>query len=127
MEPLSALSTIAAPGAIKPADRPQAPERGAADFAAMTGAGTQASERPIAERLPAPARSDGFKGLETMMIQQMLADMLQSQEGGFFGEGLGSDYYVSFMAEMIASEVTDGMDLGIAARLEGHYGGGERG
>ena len=72
-----------------------------------------------------PAEAPGWKQLETLLVQQMLQSMLSSEEGGFFGKELGSDYYASFMAEQFAARLSDGLDLGIASRLDRHYGSGD--
>ncbi|MBO6636563.1 MAG: hypothetical protein JJ920_00665 [Roseitalea sp.] len=72
-----------------------------------------------------PAEEPGWKQLETLLVQQMLQSVMTSEEGGFFGEGLGSDYYASFMAEQFGARLAEGLDLGIASRLEGLYGSGD--
>lgn len=72
-----------------------------------------------------PAGKPGWKQLETLLVQQMLQTMMTSEEGGFFGKELGSDYYASFMAEQFAARLSDGLDLGIASRLDRHYASGD--
>ncbi|MCR9122616.1 MAG: hypothetical protein NXH91_10110 [Phyllobacteriaceae bacterium] len=83
---------------------------------AAAGAGTVRAE---------PAEKPAWKQLETLLVQQMLQSVMTSEEGGFFGEGLGSDYYASFMAEQFGARIAGGIDLGIASQLEGHYGSGD--
>ena len=74
----------------------------------------------------AEAGSDsGWKQLETLLVQQMLQSVMASEDGGFFGEGLGSDYYQSFLVEQFAARLSEGLDLGIASHLDGHYGSGD--
>lgn len=85
----------------------------------------QAAAQDAAAANAAPADEGGWKQLETMLVQQMLQSMLSSEEGGFFGKELGSDYYASFMAEQFAARLSDGLDLGIASRLDRHYGPGD--
>lgn len=72
-----------------------------------------------------PAQKGGWKQLESLLVQQMLQSMLSSEDGGFFGKELGSDYYASFMAEQFAARLSEGLDLGIASRLDRHYGPGD--
>lgn len=72
------------------------------------------------------SQPSGWKQLETLLVQQMLQSVMTSEEGGFFGEGLGSDYYQSFMVEQFATRLAEGLDLGIASRLDRHYGSGDQ-
>ena len=85
--------------------------------------------RPSAGVSGAPAaqgaQPSGWKQLETLLVQNMLQGVMTTEEGGFFGEGLGSDYYQSFMIEQFAARLADGLDLGIASRLDRHYGSGD--
>lgn len=67
----------------------------------------------------------GWKQLETLLVQQMLQSVMASEDGGFFGEGLGSDLYQSFMVEQFAARLSEGLDLGIASNLDGRYGSGD--
>lgn len=96
------------------------PVEAGASFAALVD--TEVTTRSTAHTMADP---DGWQQLESLLVQQMLQHVLTSETGGFFGEGLGSDYYASFMAEKIAGQVAGSMDLGIAERLGGHYSDGD--
>lgn len=98
--------------------------RAAFPDAAATALAERAAGDAVAERAR-PADNSGWKQLETLLVQQMLQTMMSSEEGGFFGKELGSDYYASFMAEQFATRLSEGLDLGIASRLDRHYGSGD--
>ena len=116
--PLSAVTPAQTAEAARTASA--APAAPGVSFAGLVDAGT--TTRSAAHTTAEP---DGWQQLETLLVQQMLQHVLASETGGFFGEGLGSDYYASFMAEQIAGQVAGSMDLGIADRLGGHYGEGD--
>lgn len=119
--PLSAIApaqTVATTDAVQTA--PTTPAAPGVSFAGLVDA--DAATRSTARTITDP---DGWQQLESLLVQQMLQHVMASESGGFFGEGLGSDYYASFMAEQIAGQIAGSMDLGIAERLGGHYRDGE--
>ena len=119
------MSAGDAAAVAKPASRPSMPTPVAGE-AFTEAAGRMEAGFPAGNAARAqPAESPGWKQLETLLVQQMLQSMLSSEEGGLFGKELGSDHYASFMAEQFAARVSDGLDLGIASRLDRHYGSGD--
>lgn len=109
------LTALASPTSTSAAARPDGPAQ--ADGFAQNLAETAASG-PAQAPTAAPPKTP-FEQLEALLVQQMLQSMLSSEEGGFFGEGLGSDYYASFMAEHFGAALADSIDLGLASQLEG--------
>ena len=121
------LTTLASPSAspTAAASTQRTDTAGFADQVARaanaSAAPASSSSVPVAEGTPSV-----FEQLETLLVQQMMQTMLSSEEGGFFGEGLGSDYYASFMAEHFGAALSESLDLGIASQLEGRFESGKR-
>lgn len=105
--------------------RQSAPGDGVAFASAIDQVAAQDAAASAGTVRAEPAEKPAGKQLETLLVQQMLQSVMTSEEGGFFGEGLGSDYYASFMAEQFGARIAEGIDLGIASQLEGHYGSGD--
>ena len=121
LTPVSPLSKAA----TQPANSTPASDTRATD-GAFDGAIKAQAAAPLGGASSAPeAQSSGWKQLETLLVQNMLQSVMTSEEGGFFGEGLGSEYYQSFLVEQFAARLSDGLDLGIASRLDRHYGSGD--
>ena len=115
------IAAIAASTATEPT--PSA-ARGAAPQDAGAGFGTLLTDRRAGAAVAEP-QPTGFKQLETLLVQQMLETVLTSEEGGFFGEGLGGDYYAGFLAEHFGARLAEGLDLGLATQLGARYGSEE--
>lgn len=125
LTPAAATSDAARPDSAATAARQAVSADDAAFVRAVDQVAAQDAAAGAQEVRAAPAEKPAWKQLETLLVQQMLQSVMTSEEGGFFGEGLGSDYYASFMAEQFGARIAEGIDLGIASQLEGHYGSGD--
>jgi hypothetical protein len=59
------------------------------------------------------ARTKAYKGLEQLVLKNLVESMLPKDSGAFFGTGTASDIWRSFLADQLATQVGNTVDLGI--------------
>jgi flagellar protein FlgJ len=75
----------------------------------LGGGGTKSSE--ILPRMD--ARSKAYKGLEQLILKNLVESMLPKESEAFFGTGSAGDIWRSFLADQLATQVGKTVDLGI--------------
>ena len=75
----------------------------------LGGGGTKSSE--ILPRMD--ARSKAYKGLEQLVLKNLVESMLPKESEAFFGTGSAGDIWRSFLADQLATQVGKTVDLGI--------------
>ena len=69
------------------------------------------------DAVPVDNLKKAHQELEGLFLQGVIASMLRGQEGTMFGKGVSADYWKSFMAKAIASELTQGQGVGISKAM----------
>lgn len=76
------------------------------------GAGTKSSE--MLPRMD--ARTKPYKGLEQLVLKNLVQCMIPKESGAFFGAGTAGDIWRSLLADQLAAQAGETVDLGIAHR-----------
>jgi flagellar protein FlgJ len=58
-------------------------------------------------------RTKAYKGLEQLVLKNLVESMLPKESGTFFASGTASDIWRSFLADQLATQVGKTVDLGI--------------
>ena len=69
---------------------------------------------------PAKALEGACKEFESIFAHQILKTMGESMTGGFFGEGLASDFYKDMLFRSIAGSMAESGSLRIGNIIERH-------
>ena len=59
------------------------------------------------------ARTKAYKGLEQLVLKNLVENMLPKDSGVVFGNGTAGDIWRSFLADQLAAEVGKTVDLGV--------------
>ena len=62
---------------------------------------------------PPNARTKAYKGLEQLVLKNLLENMLPKESGTFFGVGTAGDIWRSFLADQLATQVGKTVNLGL--------------
>ncbi len=62
---------------------------------------------------PADARTKAMKGIEQLVLKNLVESMLPQEESGLFGAGTAGDVWRSMLAEQLANQIGQSVDLGI--------------
>jgi peptidoglycan hydrolase FlgJ len=62
---------------------------------------------------PQNARVKAYKGLEQLVLKNLLENMLPKESGTFFGTGTAGDIWRSFLADQLATQVGKTVNLGL--------------
>lgn len=74
-----------------------------------------------ADHLPeADARTKAYKGLEQLVLKNLIESMLPKESGAFFGGGTEGSIWRSFLADQLAAQVGQTVDLGIMPQAAPH-------
>jgi flagellar protein FlgJ len=65
---------------------------------------------------PIDPRAKAYKGLEALVLQNLVETMLPKDAGSFFGKEAGGDQWRSMLAQKIGEQMSKRMDLGIASK-----------
>ena len=65
---------------------------------------------------PMDARTKAYKGLEQLVLKNLLENMLPKASAGYFGSGTAGDIYRFLLADQLAAELTHTINLGIFNR-----------
>jgi len=60
------------------------------------------------------ARMKAYRGLEQLVLENLVENMLPKESGAFFGTGTAGEIWRSFLADQLAAQVGKVVDLGIA-------------
>ncbi len=60
------------------------------------------------------ARTKAYKGLEQLVLQGLVENMLPKDAGNVFGHGTAGDIWRSMLAEQLAAQIGKFVDLGLA-------------
>ncbi len=71
------------------------------------------SAKPATTLAPVDARTKAYKGLEQLVLQSLVENMLPKETGGFFGGGTAGDIWRSMLAEQLAAQMGKTVDLGL--------------
>ncbi len=71
---------------------------------------------------PVDARTKAYKGLEALVLQNLVETMLPKDAGAYFGESAGSDMWRSLLSQRIGEQLAERMDLGIASKAAAIHG-----
>ncbi len=72
------------------------------------------SGRPSATAAaPMDARTKAYKGVEELVLQNLVETMLPKDESGIFGSGTAGDVWRSMLAEQLAKQIGKSVDLGL--------------
>lgn len=105
------------------------PARAAAASARLARAEAAAPAQPfvaalrVAESRPAPAQSQAAardpvgKGLEEVLMRQMVQDVLPKKAASVYGGGTAGDVWRSLFAEQLAHAMSSAGRVGLAGRL----------
>ena len=77
---------------------------------AMSGAPTDVINKPV------DPRAKAYKGLEALVLQNLVETMLPKDAGAYFGKDAGGDQWRSMLAQKIGEQLSTRMDLGIASK-----------
>ena len=81
---------------------------------------TTASAKRATPIAPHDARTKAYKGLEALVLQNLIETMLPKDTTSFFGKGTGSEMWRSMMAQQLATQIANSVDLGIAKSMAAH-------
>jgi flagellar protein FlgJ len=59
------------------------------------------------------ARTKAYKGLEQLVLKNLVENMIPKDSVSFFGTGTAGDIWRSFLADQLATQVGETVDLGI--------------
>jgi peptidoglycan hydrolase FlgJ len=76
----------------------------------IVGGGTKSFEMVAST----DARTKAYKGLEQLVLKNLVESMLPKESDAFFGDGTGSGIWRSFLADQLATQIGKTVDLGIA-------------
>jgi peptidoglycan hydrolase FlgJ len=62
------------------------------------------------------AQTKAYKGLEQLVLKNLVENMLPNESAGFFGSGTAADIWRSMLADHLATEMGHSVDLGISNR-----------
>ena len=62
---------------------------------------------------PLDARTKAYKGLEQLVLKNLVENMIPKDSVAFFGTGTAGDIWRSFLADQLATQVGKTVDLGI--------------
>jgi hypothetical protein len=62
------------------------------------------------------ARTKAYKGLEQLVLKNLVENMLPKDSGVVFGNGTAGDIWRSFLADQLAAEVGKTVDLGVVKK-----------
>jgi flagellar protein FlgJ len=80
--------------------------------ASLTSFGGGGTKSP--EILPrTDARTKAYRGLEQLVLKNLVESMLPKESGAFFGTGTAGDIWRSFLADQLATQAGKTVDLGI--------------
>jgi flagellar protein FlgJ len=65
---------------------------------------------------PIDPRAKAYKGLEALVLQNLVETMLPKDAGSYFGKEAGGDQWRSMLAQKIGEQLSTRMDLGIASK-----------
>jgi peptidoglycan hydrolase FlgJ len=71
-------------------------------------------------------QTKAYKGLEQLVLKNLVENMLPNESAGFFGSGTAADIWRSMLADQLATEMGHSVDLGISNRqiiMPGHTSG----
>ena len=77
---------------------------------ATSGAPSDAIGKPV------DPRAKPFKGLEALVLQNLVETMLPKDAGAYFGESAGGGMWRSMLAQRIGEQLSTRMDLGLASK-----------
>jgi peptidoglycan hydrolase FlgJ len=77
---------------------------------------TGASVKSIGQLPSVDARTKAYKGLEQLVLKNLVENMLPHESAGFFGSGTAADIWRSMLADRLATEMGHSVDLGISNR-----------
>jgi hypothetical protein len=97
----TAIKATAAEGAVERA--PTEPR----DQLALMGATSPRTRAPV------DARTKAYKGLEQLVLQSLVENMLPKDAGEIFGHGAAGDIWRSMLAEQLATQIGKNVDLGL--------------
>jgi flagellar protein FlgJ len=63
------------------------------------------------------ARTKAFKGLEQLVLQNLVATMLPKDSSSIFGHGTAGDIWRSMLADQLAGEIGRTLSLGLTDRI----------
>jgi flagellar protein FlgJ len=59
-----------------------------------------------------------YKGLEALILQNMVETMLPKDASDFFGKGSGGEIWRSMLAQQLGTQISNNVDLGLASKAE---------
>lgn len=59
------------------------------------------------------AKTKAYKGLEQLILKNLMESMLPKESAAIFGKGSAGDIWRSFLADQLAAEIVKTVDLGI--------------
>lgn len=62
---------------------------------------------------PMDARTRAYKGIEELVLQNLVENMLPKEDSSVFGSGTAGDVWRSMLAEQLAKEIGKTVDLGL--------------
>lgn len=68
---------------------------------------------PVAKLGQMDARTKAYKGLEQLLLQNLVENMLPKESSAVFGSGSAGDIWRSMLAEQLAAQVGKTVDLGL--------------
>lgn len=70
---------------------------------------------------PVDARTKAYKGLEQLILQNLVENMLPKDASGVFGHGTAADIWRSMLAEQLAAQIGKSVDLGFAKNTTANH------
>ncbi|VTZ50060.1 Rod binding protein [Methylocella tundrae] len=80
-----------------------------------------ASPSPAATS-PMDARTKAYKGVEELVLQNLVENMLPKEGSGVFGSGTAGDVWRSMLAEQLAKQIGKTVDLGLDKKAGATHG-----
>lgn len=99
----------------------QAPAGGFDHMLANAATALQASRNSVGSGGTHPridAQTKAYKGLEQLVLKNLMESMLPKESGAFFGNGTAGDVWRSFLADQLAAQLGKSVDLGLAHHLK---------
>ena len=85
--------------------------------AGETTGGIPASAVRLSRTAQAPDAGKAAKDFETLLVSNMVEDMMGDSEQSYFGGGFAGSVWKSMMAEQIAARVVETADFGVASKV----------
>ena len=92
------------------------------DTALRTQLGLSGEPTDVINNKPIDPRVKAYKGLETLVLQNLVETMLPKDADSYFGKESGGEQWRSMMAQKIAEQLSKRMDLGIASKAAEIHG-----